>query len=263
MEQITRRSHDPFCLSWQPPPKKLRLDDNEVHLWRASLDLGASQVDRLREILSAEEQKRAERFYFQKDRERFVAARGQLRYLLAGYLDLKAEALRFCYGLHGKPALSRAPVEATLRFNLSHSHGLALYAIAYGREIGVDLERICADLEYEQIIERFFSDQEKNQMNELPSHLKRKGFFTLWTLKEAYLKARGEGLFSHLDQFDILFSLEGSTPSLNLKRGPKEAARWSLGTFTPAPGYQGAISVEGNALQLRCFHTDGIFYSVE
>ena len=128
--------------SWCPPPKILMLGSDEVHVWRAALDLEAARLHSLRHTLSAEEQARAERFYFDKDRKQFVAAHGLLRAILAQYLKIEPSQLQYCYNPLGKPSLARTPGREALRFNMSHSHGLALYAVSCGRELGVDLERI-------------------------------------------------------------------------------------------------------------------------
>jgi len=128
--------------SWRPPPEDLALSSNDVHVWRASLDQLALRFQRLAQTLSADEQLRAERFYFEQDRRRFVVSRGLLRTILGCYLGIEPSRLQFCYGSRDKPALVETSGGGTLRFNLSHSQGLALYAVTRNREIGVDLERI-------------------------------------------------------------------------------------------------------------------------
>lgn len=239
----------PSFLSRHPLPERIRLDEDEVHLWYASLDLGASKAQRLTEILSEDERKRGERFYFQRDRERFVAARGQLRSLLAGYLGLKPGELRFRYGPYGKPNLvfSRSGM---LRFNLSHSDELVLYAVARDREIGVDLERVRADVPYE-VAERFFSPRERAALRELPSDLRRTAFYTLWTSKEAYLKARGVGLSLPLNGIDISPALKSPTTLLEIQDDLNDTTRWMLRGLAPAPGYRAALVVENHYLKLE------------
>src|SRR5713226_9608883 len=123
--------------SWCLPPKNLFLGDDEVRVWRAALNRKTSLVHSLERILSTDERARAERFYFQKDRERFTIARGFLRIILGRYLNMEPCCLQFRYNPYGKPALANESGGNGLRFNLSHSDGLALYAITRGREIGV------------------------------------------------------------------------------------------------------------------------------
>ena len=131
-----------------------------MHVWRAALDVPESQVRSLWYTLTADECQRAERYVFEKDRTHFVVARGLLRVLLGRYLGQDPPHLRFTYGPHGKPALATDTGGGALRFNVSHSHGLALYAITRGREVGVDVERIRPEVAQEKIAERFFSPRE-------------------------------------------------------------------------------------------------------
>ena len=123
--------------SWDSPPKTLILESDAVHVWRASLNLSASHLHTLEATLTADECARAERFYFQKDREHFIAGRGVLRDILSRYLGREPDQLRFCYNPYGKPILAGESGGDALCFNLSHSHGLALYAVNRGREIGI------------------------------------------------------------------------------------------------------------------------------
>src|SRR5713226_805288 len=129
-------------VSWFAPPESLSMERDEVHLWRACLDVEASRLLRLEESLSTDEQARAARYHFQKDRQRFVVTRGLLRAILGRYLDMAAGQVRFSYSIHGKPALAMGFCGDGIQFNLSHSHGLALFAITRGRKLGVDLELI-------------------------------------------------------------------------------------------------------------------------
>jgi 4'-phosphopantetheinyl transferase len=239
--------------SWGLPPEKIILGSNEVHVWRASLDESPQQVDIFLHTLAADEQTRAERFYFQRDREHFIAAHGILRAILGLYLNRASKCLSFCYSSHGKPSLSWKSGGDAIRFNMSHSHGVALYAFARGRDVGIDLEFIRRDLELEQIAERFFSRRETATLRALPIDLREYAFFLCWTRKEAYIKARGEGLSLPLDQFDV--SLIPGEPAALLSTQPDsdEALRWSLQELTLASGYVAALAVEGRGWSLSCW----------
>jgi len=238
--------------SWYPPAKPLKLGSDEVHVWRASLDVTALQVQSLQQSLTGDEQKRAMRFYFRKDREHFIVARGLLRLILGRYLDIEPAQLRFWYSPYGKPALASEIGRNRLRFNVSHSHGLALYAITCGRELGVDVEFNRTDLAEEQIAERFFSPREVAALRALPANMQQKAFFRCWTRKEAYIKARGEGLTLPLDQFEV--SLEPGKPAAMITNvDPQEVARWSIQELTPGPGYVAALAVEGHDWRLKCW----------
>jgi 4'-phosphopantetheinyl transferase len=178
-----------------------------------------------------------------------------LRTLLGRYLDLEPNGLRFSYGSHGKPALAGECGGGKVRFNLSHSHELALFAFTRGRVVGIDLERIRPDLVNEQIAERFFSPREIAMLRALPGSLEKEAFFTCWTRKEAYIKARGDGLSLPLDAFDV--SLVPGEPAelLESRENSNEVSRWCLQELVPDPGYVAAIAVEGHLWQLKCWES--------
>ena len=238
---------------WRAPPETLVLGCDEVHVWRATLDQTQSQIQSFLHNLAADEQARAERFYFERDRERFIVARGVLRAILGGYLNQAPECLSFCYRSHGKPALAGESGGDVIRFNVSHSHGIALYAVTRGREVGIDLEHIRSDLVVEEIAERFFSRREVAMLRALPTEAQRQAFFRCWTRKEAYIKARGEGLSLPLDQFDVSLAPGEPAALLGTRPDPSEASRWSLQELIPTPGYVAALAVEGRGLSLACW----------
>lgn len=243
-------------------PPTLTLDSDEVHIWRAALDVPESQVRSLWYTLTADECQRAERYVFAKDRTHFVVARGLLRVLLGRYLGQDPPQLRFIYGPHGKPALATDTGGGTLRFNVSHSHGLALYAITRGREVGVDVERIRPEVAQEKIAERFFSPREVTLLRALPAPLQATAFFACWTRKEAYIKATGEGLTLPLDQFDV--SLVPGEPAALLRTAwdPQEAARWALQDLVPALDYRAAVAVAGHDWRLTCWDGPAAYLDV-
>jgi 4'-phosphopantetheinyl transferase len=194
-------------------------------------------------ILADDEKRRAERFHFAEDRERFTVARGALRVLLTRYVNAEPTAIRFTYNSYGKPALvSDQPV----RFNVSHSGGVALYAVAKNREVGVDVERVRPEFAGEAIAERFFSPREVEALRGLPRSQIVEGFFNCWTRKEAYIKARGKGLSIPLDKFDVSLA-PGETAVLYADRDcPAETGRWQMWNLCPGPGFAGAAAVEGH-----------------
>lgn len=238
---------------WRLPPEPFILGSDEVHVWRATLDQPTSQIECFQHTLAADEQARAERFYFQRDREHFIVARGVLRALLGFYLNKAPECLSFRYSSHGKPALAGASGGDTVRFNLSHSHGVALYAITRGREVGIDLEYIRSDLDIAPIAERFFSRREIATLQTLPPERQRQAFFLCWTRKEAYIKAKGEGLSLPLDQFDVSLIPGEPATLLSTQSDPDEVFRWSLQELSPTPGYAAALAVEGHGFPLTCW----------
>jgi len=235
---------------WCSPPDALVLGGDEVHVWRASLDQPKSLSEGFLHTLAADEQARARRFHFEKDREHFIVARGVLRTILSRYLNRASERVAFCYGAHGKPALAGDTSADAIRFNAAHSHGVALYAITRGREVGIDLERIRLDLTVMEIAERFFSRREVATLRTLPTETQRQAFFRCWTRKEAYIKARGEGLSLPLDEFDVSLAPGEPAAILGTQRDPCEAFRWSLQELPLAADYVAALAVAGHGWRL-------------
>ena len=238
---------------WTTPPSSLSLSKDEVHVWSCSLNLSRSFISSLRSELSGDELDRAERFYFEIDQRRFIARRGLLRVILGRYLKINPRQLRFHYNEFGKAAMVPISSQQTISFNLSHSHGLALYAFGYGRKIGIDLERIRTDISYEQIAERFFSPQEAFELRNLPAIEKSEAFFNCWTRKEAYIKATGRGLSTPLSDFEV--SLIPGSPArlMDAKSGLEETAGWSLRELMVGSNYVAALAVEGDDWQLKCW----------
>jgi 4'-phosphopantetheinyl transferase len=236
---------------WSNAPEMLPGLSQEVHVWRTALDLSEVCLHRLWQALDSEERERANRFHFAKDRDHFIAARGRLRAILSRYLQIQPRDLRFVYGARGKPSL--AGQTGGLRFNLAHSHGLALYAIAEGREVGIDVEFIRPSVAGEGIAERFFSRLEVAALRSLPPTQRQVGFFTCWTRKEAFLKAHGEGLGYGLNQFSVSVAPDEPAALVAIPSDPEAAAHWSLQDLAPGPGYVAALAVERPLGNLRCW----------
>ncbi len=239
-------------LSWTLPPDDLVLSGNEVHVWRASLEQPETLIQQLAQILSEDERVRADRFYFERDRNRFIVGRGLLRTILGRYLNREPQQLQFCYSPRGKPALVDTGTGSQLQFNLSHSHELALYAVTCDRQIGIDLEHMRPTSDLEKLTQRFFSPHEHSVICSLPAEQKQEAFFRGWTCKEAYLKAIGEGL-AQLEQIEV--SLVPGEPArlLSIAKDSQATKRWSLQTLTPDPNYKAALAVEGQDWCLRCW----------
>lgn len=251
---VPDRSSEPVIL-WRLPPAQplLQLQPDQVHLWRVGLGTEEGILPRLGKVLNEEERARAERFRFPRDRRRYIVSHAALRFVLSRYCRCQPHEIRFQYSPYGKPTLAPPfqSSEATLQFNLSHSDDLALIGLALGRQIGVDIERIRPELAEDRIAERFFSPGEVRSLRSLLATEQPQAFFRCWTCKEAFVKARGQGLSLPLDRFDVSF-VQGQPPALlSVADIPGEAQRWSLFTLTPAPGYTAAIAVEGHGWHLE------------
>ena len=236
---------------WHPPPTDLTLSSNDVHVWRADLELPAGQIEKLSQILSEDEQHRANRFYFERDKKHFIAGRAILRTILSRYLDLKPDTLQFSYGVRGKPALASTHTSETLCFNLSHSNGLAVYAVTRSRNLGIDVEYIRPMPNVLELAQRFFSSREYALISSLPPDQRQEAFFNGWTCKEAYLKATGEGL-AGLQQVEVSLTPFEPTALLSIQGDAKAANRWSVHQLTLVPDFVAALAVEGHGWNLDC-----------
>ena len=206
-----------------PPP----LAPQQVHLWTQPLQVADGEYAAFAEVLSKDERDRANRFLFERDRRRFTIARGRLRQILGLYLQRPPGQIAFSYNGFGKPA---AEGSGPLRFNLSHSGDLAVYAFTAGREIGVDIELVKPGFQIEAIPERFFALAEASRLRSLAPAEQLDAFFECWTRKEAYVKARAEGLSIRLDSFEV--TLGPGEPAAFLRN----AAGFSMASFRLPPG---------------------------
>jgi 4'-phosphopantetheinyl transferase len=226
---------------WSRPLDDLDLQSHQVDIWRARLDLPTEVLDQMKATLSSDESQRAERLHFPTDKDRFIAAHGCLREILARYLHCESDQLVFSKNHYGKPALRNHKAE----FNLSHSGDLALIAVTQERKVGVDVERIRQGISSQVIARQYFSKSEVAELGTLTSEQREVAFFTCWTRKEAFIKARGMGLSLPLDSFDVSLSPNEPARLRATRPDPQEATRWTLFSLEVDPGYASAIAVEG------------------
>lgn len=244
---------DAFLPGWQTAPEHLTLPQSEVHVWVASLNQPAPAMSEFVRSLSPDERERMRRFHALRERERYAIAHGVVRDILGRYLRLAPVDVRFCVTPNGKPVLAPALRSHHLEFNLSHSHELALIAVGRGRQLGVDVERIRAEAPGEAIAERFFSPSEVALLRALPPDVRMAVFFAGWTRKEAYSKARGDGLLRPLDQFAVVLAPDQPATLLYDTADPQAASRWSLRALDVGPAYAASLAVEGRDWRLRCW----------
>ncbi len=237
----------------------LPLAPDEVHVWTASRDAPDDAVGAMRGLLDDDERRRADRFASAEDRRRFAVGRGLLRTILGRYLDRAPGSLRFVANAHGKPGLDPGSgVDPTLRFNLAHSGSLVVYALARGRELGVDIEWVRPEFGGEAIAGRFFAPGEVAALRALPPEARALAFFHGWSRKEAYIKALGQGLALPLDGFEVALAPDRPAALLATPHAPAEAARWSLVALPTEPGYVAAACVEGHGWSLKLGRWDEV-----
>jgi 4'-phosphopantetheinyl transferase len=231
------------------------LPSDVVNVWARSLDVPASVEKACCELLSMEEHERAARYRVERPRKDFIVTRATLRSLAAAYLGTTPLQLSFRYSKYGKPILDGAFDLRSLdlgfndlrfndlRFNVSHTEGLALIAFVRTHEIGIDVERIRPQPDVRKLAERFFSLHERHSLERLSGDELQAAFFRCWTRKEAYVKARGEGLSLPLQQFDVSVAADESQALLATRPDPSEASRWILRDLPTGPGYEAALAV--------------------
>jgi 4'-phosphopantetheinyl transferase len=222
----------------------MKLTRDELHVWLASIELASERLDELERTLSADEIARAERFYFQHDRRRFVGRRGILRAILANYLETKPSGLRFVYNEFGKPGLEVSQETGSLSFNLSHSGELVLIAVAIDRDVGVDIEFIDNSVPFEEVAKRVLSVNEIAALEALPESLRPAGFFNCWARKEAYVKALGMGLSIPLNSFDVSL-VRGETVTSVESANSSDTSNWKIENLSIDSRYAAAVSAAG------------------
>ncbi len=237
---------------WQDPPATLTLSAGELHVWRVALSAETGQRLALQQLLSAEELARAQRFHFERDRQRFVVRRGVVRLLLGRLLQRDPAALRFDIGPNGKPAISAEMNPLDLRFNTSHTGDWALIGTVIGHELGVDIEAIRPEVDMAGIVARFFGPLERAEWQSISAEEQPYAFFNAWTRKEAVIKATGEGLSRELDSFDV--SLTPGEP-IQLRQIEGDSAElWSMVELHPGEGLLGAVALRAQPHRLRCWN---------
>ena len=241
-------------MSWVRAPENLELAQDEAHVWWENFALlPVSGAKQNLQILAPDEIQKAERFRFEKDRNHYISARSWLRKIIGKYLRMEPAALRFGYGEYGKPWLMNEEGNPhSLQFNLSHSEGVAICVLAWEKAVGIDVEALRFENSYDHVAENFFSQNERQALQSVAPEFKKIAFFNCWTRKEAYLKARGDGLIFPLDEFDV--SLDSDEAKLlSVHHFPEENQRWTLYHLNPKPNFVAALAVAGKPNEIRFF----------
>jgi 4'-phosphopantetheinyl transferase len=235
--------HTALAVPWSIGPKTPILDAPHIHLWYVSLP-PARLLKYLAAHLSDDEQQRMERFRFPHLRQDFLVRRACLRLLLSRYLATTPESLIFNTGPYGKPYIT-PDAGRLVHFNLSHSGGAILYGFAL-EPLGVDIEKVRPVDDMNKLARRFFSPDEATLLDTVPEKQQLQAFFKIWTLKEAYIKARGTGLTTALDRFSV-----GIDPPRLIRADDIEFPQsWRLAEVIPDIGLVGALAVATNEHQL-------------
>lgn len=232
--------------------------DESVQVWHYPLDLDAGVEARCAQLLDGAELERARRFRFDIHRRRFIIGRGTLRMILAGHADCAPQAIGFAHGEHGKPCLAEPVGSVGLKFSVSNCEDLGAVAIAWQRELGLDVERVRPDFDHEMIASREFSAQERSWFQSLPEAERPAAFFELWICKEAYLKGKGVGLGAALNRFTIALPADAPPQLVWSDLDAADAQRWHLSRVSTEPGYLACLAQDGqrHAIQSAPWHID-------
>lgn len=240
-------------LRWSRAPRERSLTMGEVQIRAAVLDRSDTARRALGRHLSADELRRLARLRRPLDQARSLVCRGLLRELLSDHLEVPPGEVSFRYGEHGKPALAGEQAQSGIRFNVSHSGALALFAFALDVEVGVDVEARRPLPDLMEVATRFFSESEVRSLLDLPSRRRQAGFYNAWTRKEAFVKAMGDGLTHSLSDFDVTLKPGDPVRLLRLAGDRELRVRWSLEHLEPAPGFVGAVALPAPHMRVRCW----------
>lgn len=215
-------------------------EPDTVHLWHINLRQPNEVITQLTQVLSANEMQRVKRFVHLADRQASIVSKGSLRSILAQYLNMTAMAITFCQSTTGKPYLQPSLTKQHLTFNISHSHDRAVIAVANNQAVGVDIEYEKRHHNFRAIIKRYFSNSEAAHLLSLSEQTLQSKFVQCWTVKEAIVKASGDGLAVALSQIETLACLQQNS-FLAVDHINKE---WAVNTWQPATAYRAAIATE-------------------
>jgi 4'-phosphopantetheinyl transferase len=231
--------------AWETVPASLELLPDTVHVWRVRFLQTNTKIADLWPILSEGEKKRASRWLLPEDRDAYMVSHSMMRDALARYCAELPAPLQICYGAKGQPHLLQGSEEARLHFSLSHSKSMALLAVTLDQRVGIDLEHQSGCHDWRGLAGRYFSPVENSNLFALPESEQKRAFLWLWTHKEAYLKARGDGLSAPLDSCVFVETSDG-TLTLSGCAETEDRDAWSFLKLEPDEQHLGVLAVAGD-----------------
>ena len=224
----------------------LELTEDTIHLWFACPDeiVEEGLLSAYESVLGDEEKVQWQRFFFPKHRQQYLVTRALVRTALSRYFDLEPKDWRFNINEYGKPEIANATGGLPLRFNLSHTDGLVMCAVVLAHDIGVDVEHRQRGNTSLAIAEHCFSRQETQDLRQLPPHQQPQRFLEYWTLKEAYIKAKGMGLSLPLDQFSFRLGDDGSAEIAFDSGLEDDPSHWQFWRLNPSENHIAALAVK-------------------
>ncbi len=243
---------------WSVPSYWPALSGAETHVWAVDVEVDAPRLEALEQLLSGDEIARANRFHFERDRARFVAARGQLRTILGRYANLAPASLRFAYSAFGKPSLSPSMGVERLRFNASGSDAIALVAARLDADVGIDIERIRSMPDALAISKRLLTVEEHNELTSLPEELRNTRFFQYWARKEALVKLLGKGLWQSLQSFSLHPWSAEHAQRVTIGQDGTTVTQWVIPITAPRKDFVAALATVAPIGALRCWTLDAL-----
>jgi 4'-phosphopantetheinyl transferase len=234
------------------------LKEGVIHVWLVSAEIPDEKLKQLEKILPENEINRIGRFRFFEDRARFTAGRAALRIFLGGYAGVDPASIRIIPSSGGKPIVAPDTPASSFEFSVSHSGGKILIAFSKGIPVGVDVERIRADVDVEGIVDRYFAPEEVVDFLALPQNARVESFFAAWTRKEAFLKAEGVGLARPPESFRVSIK-PNDRPRLIRLPGEGRIGEWSILDLFPGPGYKAALAARHPDPETFCLNWEGMW----
>jgi 4'-phosphopantetheinyl transferase len=238
---MSSASINSYEISWKLSLTSPILNSHDVHLWKCLFKPDSNEFKESAYLLSEEELQLADRFVFEHDRERYVYFHGALRVVLSAYTRTPPRLLSFWKNSYGKPHVVRHSGKIDVQFSLSHSQDIALIAVTMDEEVGVDVEFIRPMNDARDITKNYFAFEEQQLLLPLSGDVFNECFFICWTQKEAFTKAIGKGFSCSLDQFNVPVIKNGRQRCDIKKVSKGEPEAWQFESFTPHPGYVGAL----------------------
>ena len=242
--------------TWQTAPDDIGISPHHVDIWLTSTELREEQVRAHAKYLSQAELARAQKFRSKTGYREYIVTRGLLRQVLSETAGPDLAGVDFMYGEHGKPWLDARVSGKTIAFNVSHSHGLALVALTLGGRLGVDLEKIRPDVEWQDLAARYFAEAEFRALENRLQGDGLKAFYACWTRKEAFVKALGAGVSYGLEQFDVSVGPEEDYAALTIHSQDEDAAGWLVKNLPVPDSHVAAVAVDRPASKFRLWRAD-------
>ena len=229
--------------------------ENKVDIYILDFLENYKYLDYFTKILSEEEKIRSNRFYFEIDQKNFTISRGILKLLLSKYLNKLPKEIFFESNNYGKPFIKNS----NIKFNISHTKEILALAFSFDTELGIDVEKIREIKLYQDIVKRFFSENEIKEFFSLPENEYQNTFFTIWTRKEAFIKAIGMGLSAKLDSFDVsILETETEIKRVSVTNYKKE--NWKLFNIPVISTHKASLVTENKSLDLKFYDDKDITF---